>query len=281
MSHQHLLTCSRERSASLTRDAWQSAHLLRWQHCLLLVGFLLCFVLLHRTSAWAQTDDIANFDDGIQVAPAVDQPQPALSEHIGVAGSVATSKSSAVDLGRPPLPFKAPLVGPLIRQVSMDNIEHRTTAFVPQSLDHLTPITLPNDAKWIRVDLSEQTVVAYERHKPVRAFLISSGLPGTPTVTGRFHIRMKVSEQTMVGGVGSMYYNLPGVKWVQYFYQDYGFHGTYWHSNFGQPMSHGCINMTDADAKWLFDWAGPEWDGETVWYPSTPENPGTLVIVTS
>ena len=84
----------------------------------------------------------------------------------------------------------------------------------------------------------------------------------------------------MYGGTGSMYYNLPGVKWVQYFFEDYGFHGTYWHSNFGQPMSHGCVNMTDSDAKWLFDWAGPVWDGETVWYGSSAENPGTLVIVT-
>jgi hypothetical protein len=67
---------------------------------------------------------------------------------------------------------------------------------------------------------------------------------------------------------------------VQYFYEDYGFHGTYWHNNFGHPMSHGCVNMTNADAKWLFDWAGPEWDGKTTWYKSSKENPGTLVIIT-
>jgi len=113
----------------------------------------------------------------------------------------------------------------------------------------------------------------------VRAFRMSSGLPGTPTVTGEFHIRTKVTSQTMWGGQGSMYYNLPGVKWVLYFYEDYSFHGTYWHNNFGKPMSHGCVNMTNTDAKWLFDWADPVWDGKTEWFKSTDDNPGTLVVV--
>jgi lipoprotein-anchoring transpeptidase ErfK/SrfK len=134
--------------------------------------------------------------------------------------------------------------------------------------------------KWIRVDLSEQTVIAYEGERPVRGFVISSGLPQWPTVTGEFHIRTKVRSQLMEGGVpGNDYYYLPNVQWVQYFYAEYSFHGTYWHNDFGTPKSHGCINMTIADAKWLFDWAGPEWDGKTAWFSSTEENLGTLVIV--
>jgi len=181
---------------------------------------------------------------------------------------------------KPPLPFTGPQVGPLIKRAHQDDIERRTTAFLPQSLEHLSPVNLPAEERWIRVDLSEQIVVAYEGKKPVRAFVVSSGLPGTPTVTGEFHIRAKVVEQVMAGGVGSGYYYLPGVRWVQYFYEDYSFHGTYWHNNFGRPMSHGCLNMTNADAKWLFDWAGPTWDGESIWYKSNPENPGTLVIIT-
>jgi hypothetical protein len=35
----------------------------------------------------------------------------------------------------------------------------------------------------------------------------------------------------------------------------YGLHGTYWHDNFGTPMSHGCVNLSNADAQWLFNWA--------------------------
>lgn len=201
---------------------------------------------------------------------------PTKSEHSGN----VTEAVAARLLAKPPLPFTEPQVGPLIKRAYQDDIERRTTAFLPQSLSHLTPVIIPDEERWIRVDLSEQTLVAYEGKKPVRAFIISSGLSRTPTVTGQFRIITKVSEQTMTGGVGAYYYNLPGVKWVQYFYQDYGFHGTYWHNNFGHPMSHGCINMTNADAKWLFDWAGPTWDGKTTWYKSNAENPGTYVIVT-
>lgn len=192
----------------------------------------------------------------------------------------ATSAVTAQLAVKPPLPFTEPQIGPFIKRAYQDDVDRRTTAFIPQSLDELTPIRMPSEKRWIRVDLSEQLVVAYEGKKPVRAFVVSSGLSGTPTVTGEFRIRTKVSEQVMYGGVGANYYYLPGVKWVQYFYQDYSFHGTYWHNSFGQPMSHGCLNMTNADAKWLFDWAGPTWDGKTTWYRSSEENPGTLVIIT-
>jgi lipoprotein-anchoring transpeptidase ErfK/SrfK len=181
----------------------------------------------------------------------------------------------------PPLPFPGPQVGPLIERGFEDDVDRRTTAFIPRDLSMLTPIDMPEDVdRWIRVDLSEQLVIAYEGDQPVRGFVVSTGLPGTPTVTGTFNIRMKV-RSTMTGGNPALgtYYNLPNVEWVQYFYRDYSFHGTYWHNNFGQPMSHGCLNMTNADAKWLFEWASPTWDGSTVWYPATSSDPGTLVIV--
>ena len=184
-------------------------------------------------------------------------------------------------LAKPPLPFAEPLVGPLIKRAPMDDIEQRTTAFMPTraQLAKLTPTELPAEDRWIRVDLSEQLVIVYDGGRAIRGFVISSGLPRTPTVLGEYRIRTKVRAQTMTGGTGAGYYNLPNVQWVQYFYADYSFHGTYWHSDFGQPKSHGCINMTNADARWLFDWAGPEWDGETSWFRSSPENAGTLVIV--
>ena len=138
------------------------------------------------------------------------------------------------------------------------------------------------DEKWIDVDLSEQRVVAYENNKAVNAFIVSTGLPNWPTVTGEFRIRLKTKSQTMSGGsrVGGDYYSLPNVQWVQYFYEEYAFHGAYWHNNFGRPMSHGCVNMRNEDAKWLFDWAGPAWqEGGITWQKPTTQNQGTLVIV--
>ncbi len=193
---------------------------------------------------------------------------------------VESETGAETDAILPPLPFVAPQVGPLIKRGYQDDVDRRTTAFFPQSLDFMTPISMPvTDERWVRVDLSEQVLVAYQGDKPLRAFKVSSGLPGTPTVTGEFRIRMKVRSQLMAGGSGSNYYYLPNVEWVQYFYQDYGLHGTYWHNDFGRPKSHGCVNMTNADAKWLYFWLGPEWDGKTIWQRSTEKNPGSLVIV--
>jgi lipoprotein-anchoring transpeptidase ErfK/SrfK len=182
----------------------------------------------------------------------------------------------------PRIPFAEPQVGPLIKRTYEDEVDRRTTAFMPENLDNFTSITLPDtDEHWVRVDLSEQLAVAYSGETPIRGFVISSGLPKTPTVTGTFRIRAKVRTQLMEGGEESEnnYYYLPDVQWVQYFYDDFGFHGTYWHNDFGKPHSHGCINMTNADAKWLWDWLGPEWDGSE-WQHVDSESPGSIVIVT-
>ncbi len=134
--------------------------------------------------------------------------------------------------------------------------------------------------KWIDVDLSEQRVVAYEGTTQVNAFIISSGLPRTPTVTGTFRIWAKASIQDMYGGnrAAGDYYYLENVPWVQYFYEDYAFHGTTWHANFGRPASRGCINMSPTDAEWLFAWAAPATDGAG-WLISDADKPGTLVVV--
>lgn len=135
--------------------------------------------------------------------------------------------------------------------------------------------------KWIDVDLSEQRVVAYEGMRPVKSFIISSGRANTPTVTGVFRIWAKVPLQRMSGGnrAAGTYYDLPNVPWVQYFFADYSFHGTYWHNNFGRPMSHGCVNMRNADAKWLYEWASPFHNGGGWLITSEQEELGTLVIV--
>lgn len=138
---------------------------------------------------------------------------------------------------------------------------------------------IPTEEKWISVDLDHQRAYAWEGSKLVKRFVISSGKAKTPTVTGVFRIWAKVSSQVMQGGsrASGDYYYLPNVQWVQYFYRDYAFHGAYWHNNFGTPMSRGCINMTNSDAKWLWDWTTPAVGPG--WHVLDESNPGTLVIV--
>ena len=85
----------------------------------------------------------------------------------------------------------------------------------------------------------------------VRSFLVSTGTAAHPTPVGRFSVWIKLRYDDM-SGPG---YYLPDVPYTMYFYSDYGIHGTYWHSNFGTPMSHGCVNMVTEEAGWLFDWS--------------------------
>ncbi len=108
-----------------------------------------------------------------------------------------------------------------------------------------------NGVRWIEVNLTEQRVYAWEGDVLMNSFLVSTGTWATPTVTGTFSIWNKTRIQAM-SGPG---YYLPDVPFVMYFYKDYGFHGTYWHNNFGTPMSHGCVNLTIPDAEWLYNWA--------------------------
>lgn len=119
----------------------------------------------------------------------------------------------------------------------------------------LRPNGVGADERWIDVDLNTQNLVAYEGNKPVFYSLISSGTWEHPTVTGQFRTWMKYESQDMNGYLLGYDYYLMDVPYVMYFYKDFAIHGTYWHNNFGIPMSHGCVNMNPTDAGWLYNWA--------------------------
>ncbi|MGB9911359.1 MAG: L,D-transpeptidase [Microgenomates group bacterium] len=137
-----------------------------------------------------------------------------------------------------------------------------------------------NVEKWIEVDLSEQTLYAWEGDKLVYKFLISSG-KWAPTPVGEFRIWVKLRYTKMEGGIKGTrtYYYLPNVPYTQYFYKSYGLHGTYWHNNFGQPMSHGCVNLSIPDAEKLFYWTSPALPKNKNIVYSSKENPGTRVVI--
>jgi LysM repeat protein len=113
------------------------------------------------------------------------------------------------------------------------------------------PTPTVTNGKQIIVDLSDQQIYAYQDGTLLRTVTVSTGLPGTPTVQGNFNVFRKLDSQTM-SGPG---YYLPGVPWVMYFYAGYAIHGTYWHSNFGHPMSHGCVNLPTDQALWFYGFA--------------------------
>lgn len=116
--------------------------------------------------------------------------------------------------------------------------------------------TAPVAGKWIDVNISNQTITAFQGSTALKSVLVSTGVAIHPTPVGRYAIYSKYTAFTMSGGrPGVDYYYLPNVPWTMFFVGGYAIHGTYWHHNFGHPMSHGCVNLTIADAKWFFDWA--------------------------
>jgi len=105
------------------------------------------------------------------------------------------------------------------------------------------------DKFWIEVDLSEQMLIAWQGDNSLASFSVSTGTSSYPTVTGSYKVYAKYDKYTMVGPG----YNLPDVPYSLFFHKGYSIHGTYWHNNFGTPMSHGCVNMTISDAAWIYD----------------------------
>lgn len=112
---------------------------------------------------------------------------------------------------------------------------------------------------WVEINLSTTTVTAWEGATAVNTFYMVPGKPSTPTVTGTFKVRAKVSEQSMSGyNEDGSKWKIDWVPWVTYFYGDYALHGAPWFTNFGWSGpggSHGCINMAIPDAKFIYDWA--------------------------
>lgn len=118
-------------------------------------------------------------------------------------------------------------------------------------------------SKRIEVDLTTQRLYGFENGQKIFDFLISSGTYNR-TPTGTFTIWTKVRSQKMSGGSKELgtYYYLPNVPYILFFFNQevakrvgYSLHGTYWHNNFGRPMSHGCINMKTSDVAQIYAWA--------------------------
>lgn len=151
------------------------------------------------------------------------------------------------------------------------------------------PSDLKPGEKWIDVNITTESLVAYEGDKPIYATIVSSGRSDDKdptkdhkTKTGSFFIREKHVAATMDDdSAADGPYSIQDVPWIMYFHGSIALHGAFWHSSFGHERSHGCVNLTPFDAKNLFKWVGPRlptgWHGVR----ATEANPGTRVIVHS
>jgi LysM repeat protein len=150
-----------------------------------------------------------------------------------------------------------------LKQVLHDNktLSSDSEVHVGQELDLWLPadaetafgvVDAPRDGeRKIVIDLSEKQLTAYQGDVIVLQSIVSTGKDATPTLVGEFETFLKYDSQYMFGDD----YDLPGVPWVMYYYDEFAIHGAYWHANFGTPTSHGCTNMTIAESKALYSWA--------------------------
>jgi L,D-transpeptidase-like protein len=141
-----------------------------------------------------------------------------------------------------------------------------------------------NGEKWLDVNVTKQTLVAYDGTEPVYATLISSGEAGlgdpahsTATKRGIFRIHTKHLSTTMASDEVGEEFELRDVPYVQYFEDGYALHGAYWHDRFGVPKSHGCINLAPEDARRLFFFTEPE--VPVGWHARLLPLKGTVVFV--
>jgi lipoprotein-anchoring transpeptidase ErfK/SrfK len=187
------------------------------------------------------------------------QPPPALPNVLSKATRTPTATATATATPTATFtPTSSPTATATPTETPTPTATHTPTAtatFTPTPTFTATPrvVNLPEGVgesdRWIEVDLSEQRVYAWEGKTLVTSFLVSTGTWATPTVLGTYKIYVKYRYADMAGPG----YYLPAVPYVMYFYKGYGLHGTYWHNNFGTPMSHGCVNFRTEDAGWVYD----------------------------
>jgi hypothetical protein len=138
---------------------------------------------------------------------------------------------------------------------------------------------------WIHVSILQQSLVMYEGEKPVYATLVSTGADGLgdpeethSTIRGQFLIHTKHVSVTMDSDAEGAEFDLRDVPYVQYFQDGFALHAAFWHDSFGQPYSHGCVNLSPLDARALFHMTNPP--VPQTWHGAMSLHGGTLVSIT-
>lgn len=140
-------------------------------------------------------------------------------------------------------------------------------AFRPLTAEEMEPISPLAEEKRVVVHITAQTLSCFEGKNEVYYARISSGalfnaagerVDVWATPIGKFPIWRKLISLHMSGGTTGGGWDLPGIGWTSLFVgSGVAIHSTFWHNNFGEPMSRGCVNARPEDAKWVFRWTQP------------------------
>ena len=151
-------------------------------------------------------------------------------------------------------------------------------AFRPITTEEIIPINPDVSDKRIIVNIDKQTLSCMEGNTEVHFARISSGalydawgnrVDAWETPVGESPIWRKAISLPLSGGSASAGWSLPAVGWVSLFVgTGVAIHSTYWHNNYGEPSSRGCVNASPEDAKWIFRWS----------LPQVPFDPGDVTV---
>jgi hypothetical protein len=248
---------------------------------------------------WYQTDE--GFIHSGYVYPSEDQPSDEVIRHVPVPGFWAqVCVPIAEARWRPDHPalYRSLYYGTVYRVVSavqddegnwwyrlQEGVTWSPGPYVPTwsvrriRPQDVAPISPDVPDKWIEIDLARQTLTCLEGGTPVRSAPISSGLGGA-TPRGEFRVLRKRHTSRMIGGNEDDRYDLPGVAFPVYFTgSGIASHGTYWHNDFVRPHSHGCVNMTNQDAQWVFRWTRPVVPYEEFMVNADPDDATPIVVI--
>jgi len=193
------------------------------------------------------TATLAQPTDTVSPLPTATTPEPTLVPPTATPNPTRTPTAVPTELATSePTPDAEPTV-----EIEPTSEVDSTPLPTQEGLDIPSAIKIDDEVHWIDVDLSEQRLTAYMGRTPVKSYLVSTGLPQTPTPVGQYAIWIKLRYDDMAG---SDYY-IEDVPFVMYFHEGYGLHGVTWHANFGHRMSHGCVNQPNDMAEWLFGFA--------------------------
>lgn len=186
-----------------------------------------------------------------------------------------------------------PLTGKTLTVAGREYLQLKDGSFIVSSAVRRTtpnprPPEIGEKERWLDIDISQQMLVAFEGDTPKYATLISTGRESKikdkdhSTPRGMWRIREKHIVTTMDGdgtAAGDLPYSIEDVPYVMYFFKSYATHGAFWHQNYGSQMSHGCVNMSPLDAKWVFYFAGPDLHEGYAGAWATKDHQGAYVVV--
>ncbi|WP_437592511.1 L,D-transpeptidase [Sorangium sp. So ce1000] len=146
---------------------------------------------------------------------------------------------------------------------------------------------------WIEIAALDGWLIAYEDDRPVFATLISAGrkgaeereraepfVPPSTTPLGQYSIGRKWVTKTLITPhVDDDDWIEAEVPWSQHFFSKYLLHAAYWHDRWGDGQSGGCVNLSPADAQWLFHWTEPAVPEEWYAVQATRDDPSTRLVI--